>query len=188
MAPKPNLKQIILETERLFLREVNPEIIYNLFNYYTDEEICDFLGLKSENELEIERKKFEEGLTTYNITFKNFLLADKVTNRIIGKTGFHTWYVHHYRAEIGYSITDDRFLAKGYMTEANRALMKYGFEILGLNRIEAYIGEGNVASLSMIKTLGFTREGVLREHYFKDNRLQDSICFSLLLKEYNRMK
>jgi ribosomal-protein-alanine N-acetyltransferase len=182
---KGNFKQAILETDRLLLKELNPDIIYNLFNFYTDQEIVAFLGLRSENELELERRKFDEGYTTFNTSFKHFLMVDKKTGTVIGKTGFRVWHVHHYRAEIGYSITDERYLNKGYMTEANRAIIKFGFEQMGLNRIEAFAGPNNIASLKILRSLGFTEEGKLREHYFKDNRMEDSVCFGLLKREYD---
>jgi [ribosomal protein S5]-alanine N-acetyltransferase len=181
---KGNFNQIIIETDRLLLKELNPEIIYNIFTFYTDEEIMEMMGLTSEMELEKERLKFEGGYTTFKTSAKLFLIADKHTDRIIGRTGFHTWYIHHYRAEMGYSITDERYLGQGYMTEANRAVVRFGFEEMGLNRIEAFTAPDNVASMKLLRGLGFREEGLLREHYFKDNRMQDSCCFGLLRKEY----
>jgi len=188
MQSKPELRQEILETERLLLKELNQEIIYNLFTYYTDEEIMDFMGLHTENEFELERMKFEGGRTTYRTSFKTFLIVDKVSNKPIGKIGFHNWYIHHFRSEFGYNISDDFFLRKGYMTEAAKALVEYGFRIMGLNRIEAFTATDNIPSRKMLENLGFKQEGVLKEHYFTDNRMQDSVCYALLLKEYNRQE
>jgi len=182
---KGNFRQTVLETERLLLKELNPEIMYNLFNFYSDQEIIAFMGLRSENELELEKRKFDEGYTTFNTSFKHFLILDKKTAMVIGKTGFRVWHMHHYRAEIGYAIHDERYLNKGYMTEANRALIKFGFEQMGLNRIEAFAGPGNIPSNRLLETLGFTKEGLLRQHYFKNNRMEDSVCYGLLKEEYD---
>ncbi|HXS37706.1 MAG TPA: GNAT family protein [Flavipsychrobacter sp.] len=186
MSDKPTLKQTILETERLFLRELNWEIMYNLFTYYTDDEIVALMGLNSENELELERMKFDQGMTTYRMTFKTFLMVDKASGKIIGRTGFHNWYPQHFRSEMGYYITDDRYLNKGLMTEANKALIQYGFEEMDLNRIEAFTSPNNEPSKKILTKLGFKKEGILREHFFKDNRMEDSICFALLRKEYHK--
>ena len=183
---KGDYKQVVLETERLLLKELNPEIFYNLFNYYSENEIAQFLGLRSEQEMEVERRKFEEGYTTYNISYKAFLLVDKKTGKIIGKSGYHQWYLHHYRAEIGNVITDNQYLRKGYMKEANKAIIDYGFNTMGLNRIEAFVGLNNTASLSLLASLGFQKEGVLREHYFKNNRIEDSVCFGLLKRDWGK--
>jgi ribosomal-protein-alanine N-acetyltransferase len=184
MQDKPDFKQIILETDRLILKELNPEIIYNLFTFFNDEEIKNYMGLRSENELELERMRFEQGNATFNISFKTFLLIDKATGTVVGRTGFHNWYAHHFRAEIGYTITDENFLQKGYMTEANKAVVEYGFEHMDLNRIEAFIAAYNTPSLKILLRLGFKKEGTLRQHYFVNNKIEDSDCYGLLKKEY----
>lgn len=181
---KGKFNQVILETDRLLLKELNPEIMYNLFTFYTDDEIMAFLGHESETELEIERLKFDGGYTTFKTSFKRFIVADKQTGKVIGRSGFHTWYIHHFRAEMGYAITDDGYLAKGYMTEANRTIIQFGFEEMGLHRIEAFTSPDNDASVRLLRALGFKKEGVLREHYFKENRMHDSVCFGLLRKDF----
>lgn len=186
MLEKPQLKHVTLETERLYLKEMGPGVMYTLFSYYTDEEIKAFMGLTTESELEMERMKFEGGMTTYRSTFKSFFLVDKISGKTIGRSGFHNWYAQHFRAEIGYVMSDERYLNKGLMTEANRALIEYGFDKMDLNRIEAFTAPHNEPSKRMLKKLGFKEEGHLRQHFFKNNRLEDSLCFGLLKKEYFR--
>ena len=180
----PPLNQATIKTPRLILKELNPEVLQTLFTSYPDKEIMLQLGLNTTEELKTERNKFEQGLTTFKFSFKNFLIIEKKTGRAIGRCGFHTWYILHSRAEIGYAITNDTMKNKGFMTEAIKAVIKYGFEEMKLNRIEAFIGKENVPSLRMVKGLGFIEEGTLRSHYFKNNEMQDSICFSLLRDEY----
>jgi hypothetical protein len=71
------------------------------------------------------------------------------------------------------------------MTEALTALLEFGFETLGLNRIEALVMPDNAASFALLNKLGFSEEGLLREYdYFKDE-FQDLICFSLLRREFS---
>ncbi len=181
------IQQPIIETERLLLKELNPGITDRLFTSYDDEDIAAFLGLTTENELEIEKSNFSKGLTSYRSSFKTFLLVEKATGNVIGRAGFHTWYEQHSRAEIGYSIYDEADMGKGYMKEALNAIIHIGFTDMGLNRIEAFVGTGNVPSLKLMKGLGFVQEGILRSHYFKNNRIEDSVCFSLLQSEYRGM-
>lgn len=58
----------------------------------------------------------------------------------IGWCGYHTWYIDHRRAEIGYAIRSDEYKAQGIMTEVMNAVLRYGFEVMNLHRIEAFIG------------------------------------------------
>jgi ribosomal-protein-alanine N-acetyltransferase len=177
-----------METERLWLRELCPEILENLFSTATDEEIIDFLGLRSLKELEVEKEKMKKGVVTFNRSFKNFQLIDRATNKIIGNCGFHTWMLQHNRAEIGYSLFDDQWKGKGFMTEAFQAIINFGFEEMKLHRIEALIGANNTPSLKLVKRMGFIEEGTLREHYLIDNVYEDSLVFSLLKNEYEKIK
>ena len=71
------------------------------------------------------------------------------------------------------------------MTEALKPIIEYGFETMKLNRIEACIYKDNEASLSLIRNLGFTYEGNLRQHYCSQGEFSDSMLFSLLAREYN---
>ena len=111
-------------------------------------------------------------------------MLEKTNGNIIGSCGFHTWYVLHYRAEIGYAISEEENKRKGYMKEAIKAVINYGFEHMKLNRIEAFIGPANEASIKLVTGLGFTREGLLRGHYCKNGGIQDSAVYGLLREEY----
>jgi ribosomal-protein-serine acetyltransferase len=66
------------------------------------------------------------------------------------------------QAEIGYWIASDR-AGQGFMTEAASAVIDFGFEKLGLHRIELRAATENLASIRVAEKLGFRREGTLRE-------------------------
>lgn len=173
-----------IETRNLVLRKLTPEVYDYIFSNFTTDEIKNFLGLETEEDFLKEKDKFEKGMATYNRSFVNFQIIDKNSNEIIGACGFHTWYTEHSRAEIGYALKEDRFKGKGIMTEAIREVVAYGFRELQLNRIEAFIGTNNIASLKLIANLGFSKEGHLRQHYCKNGLMEDSVVFSLLKSEY----
>jgi ribosomal-protein-alanine N-acetyltransferase len=74
------------------------------------------------------------------------------------------------------------------MKEAMKAILIYGFEQMGLNRVEAFIGPDNKASRSLVERYGFVIEGQLRQHFCYDGVLQDSVAYSLLASEYEAIK
>ena len=174
----------MLETERLRLVEMAPPIMTTLFTQCTDEEIVSFLRLESMEEFSIEQAAFSKGMVTYRTSYSNFVMVDKEENKFIGRCGFHMWYLLHQRAELGYAMKSDEYKGKGYMSEAIKAILDYGFGPMGLNRVEAFVGRHNPPSLRMMDKFGFTLEGVMREHFNKNGNVQDSLCFSLLKKEY----
>lgn len=170
----------ILQTEHLSLRKLTPEVFDYIYAIYTDEALIHFLGLSDEKQLQIEKEKHQKGLSTFNRSFTYFQIINKKTNTIIGWCGYHTWYLDHHRAEIGYGLFDDSFKGKGIMTEAIKPILDYGFYKMNLHRIEAFIAPENVPSIKLVEKFGFKKEGVLKEHYFKNNVMEDSAVYSLL--------
>jgi ribosomal-protein-alanine N-acetyltransferase len=179
---------IILETARLYVSELSPEIYRQLITNGSDEEIMSYLGLKTSEELREEKDKVAQGLTTYYVSFKNFRLLDKETGKVIGRCDFHTWVQKHRRAEIGYHLLEDSYKQKGLMTEALGAILAYGFEHMHLYRVDALIASYNEASRRLLKHFNFTPEGTLRGHYVVDGISEDSLLSSLLLPEYEKLK
>jgi [ribosomal protein S5]-alanine N-acetyltransferase len=176
----------VIPTERLLLREMNPEVYRHVFTTYTDTQLMEFFGFSSAEELETKKKQFKEGFTTFNRSFLYFQLLDKQTRQVIGWCGYHTWYLQHFRAEIGYVMTNEAERRKGYMKEALAEIIRYGFKNMNLNRIEAYIGAENMASSRLLHHYGFQPEGTLREHYHTNGRIEDSLLFALLKSQYSK--
>lgn len=174
----------LLATERLFLRKLTQETFNFVYQNYSDAELIEFLGVADAQQMEIERNKFRKGLSTHNKTFLYFHLLDKTTQKIIGWCGYHTWYLDHGRAEIGYGLFSEEYKNTGIMTEAMKAVLSYGFGPMKLHRVEAMIATYNVPSLKLAEKFGFTQEGILREHYSVNGKMEDSVVFSLLKQEY----
>jgi ribosomal-protein-alanine N-acetyltransferase len=84
--------------------------------------------------------------------------------------------------KLGYAVHADH-QGHGYATDAARTLIRYGFTQLGLHRITAAVGPDNAASIAVLKHLGLTPEGRLRDHVFTNGAWRDSLLFSLLEHE-----
>lgn len=174
----------LLETERLFLKELTPELWSVSLNKMTDADLMSWMDFENADELALEKEKARAGMSTFYISFRHFLMIEKQSGNTIGRAGYHTWYQNHSRAEIGYAINKDENRNKGYMKEALKAILTYGFEQMHLHRVEALIGPTNTPSLRLAEGLGFTREGLLRQHYHKNGAIQDSVFYALLRPEY----
>jgi len=94
---------------------------------------------------------------------------------------------NHERAELGYWIGVP-YWGQGYCTEAARAMMSYGFDVLGLHRVHSSHFAGNPASGRVMQKLGMTREGCLRHHVRKWGAFEDLVCFGLLREEWEAMR
>jgi ribosomal-protein-alanine N-acetyltransferase len=174
----------IIETERLLLREMNPGIFMEVMSTLSDEELVKFFGYRHVDDLERDKKSYEEGVSMYGKTMLYFHLIEKRSGNAFGWCGYHTWYTRHSRAELGYVINHENMRGKGYMKEALPSILQYGFETMKLHRIEALTSTTNDISIGLLESLGFVREGLLREHYCSNGKPEDSLIFSLLAKEF----
>jgi ribosomal-protein-alanine N-acetyltransferase len=178
----------IIETERLLLRVIMPETMKQLYALTSSaDEHRSFLGIRSEKEYALFRERYSPDLTTFFVSYRHFIIHEKQSGIFMGRCDYHTWQLRHFRAEIGYGLNEE-YKGKGYMKEAMKAVIIHGFEKMDLHRVEAFIGPENEHSLKLVQYFGFQKEGLLREHYYRDNEWSDSFCFSLLRKEYDRMK
>lgn len=176
----------LIETNRLLLKGLTPEDMTTIFEQNHKPEIKAILGHRSDEDYEKELHKYKNGYASYNRSFMLFLLEDKTSGKVIGRCGLHNWNRDHWRAEIGYVMEDEAFKQQGLMSEAVEAIIDYGFNRIGLNRIEALVADYNTASLRLLEKNGFIKEGTLRKHYCVNGVFEDSVVLALLREEYRK--
>jgi RimJ/RimL family protein N-acetyltransferase len=86
----------------------------------------------------------------------------------------------HRRAEVGYWLGASA-RGQGHATRAVRLICAWGFEALGLERIELLAATGNPASQRVAERAGFTREAVLRSYMRQQGERRDMVAFGLLV-------
>jgi RimJ/RimL family protein N-acetyltransferase len=104
--------------------------------------------------------------------------AIEVHGRAAGGIGLELFDdVHRGSAEIGYWLGRS-FWGHGLATEAVVAVAQYGFERLGLERIQAQVFAWNDASTRVLVKAGFAFEGRLRRHVIKEGRIGDALLYA----------
>ncbi len=171
-----------LKTKRLIIRPLNKKDIDFLFNHYNTEDIARFT-LISLNSLD-DTKAFLDQYTGKNDNrkFKEGIEL-KSTRQLIGTVCFVNWNKNDRCAEIGYDLSQE-YWGRGFMTEALNVFIRYGFEEMNLNRIEATTNIENERSKNVLIRLGFVQEGILRQKYWFNKIFSDEIIFSLLRDEW----
>ena len=112
-----------------------------------------------------------------------FGIFNKAENELIGSTGLHTRTGEHAR-EIGYWI-NVAHVQKGYATEAVSALIKIGFTIENLERIEIRCDPNNLISQKIPQALGFNKIAVrLNDVMDAEGNARDTMIWSLLRKDF----
>ncbi|TET51846.1 MAG: N-acetyltransferase, partial [Anaerolineales bacterium] len=91
--------------------------------------------------------------------------------------------LEHYRGELRYWIGRP-YWNQGYCTEAVRAIVDYGFEELGLNRIEAWHFAQNLASGRVMQKTGMLREGRMRQRAKRWDEFKDMEFYAILRSDW----
>lgn len=172
-----------ISTERLILKGVNPKLIHQLFTEKSQEDIQAFLGIDAAG-YQHYKSMHEQGMETHRYSLFFFLLINKISGQVMGDCGFHTLNQTHKRAELFYGMRSDAYKQQGFMKEALKPILEYGFNQLGLHRIQALVGAENTPSLKLIRHFDFKFEGTLREDYVINGKSENSECFSLLAWEW----
>lgn len=174
----------VLETERLVLRELTRRDAGGVFAIRSDYEVT----------------KYNSGIPYVHIDEAIALIARIATdydNReavrwgitlkgiddVIGMVGFNYWSRMDHRGSVGYDLAR-AYWGKGIIPEALRAVIDFGFDRMGLNRIEADCSIYNKNSIRVLEKLGFQFEGRQREQYYEQGEYHDLLLYGLLKREY----
>ena len=119
-------------------------------------------------------------------TCATFAVVGRKTGALVGAMSLMIKREHR-RAELGYWIALDCWNL-GYATEASQRVIDFGFELLGLHRIEARHFMRNPASGRVMKKLGMQQEGVERDWAIKWNRFESLVVYSILEPEWRAIR
>ena len=119
-------------------------------------------------------------------TSATFAIVGNKTEALVGAISLMIKREHR-RAELGYWIALDCW-NRGYATEASRRIIDFGFESLGLHRIEARHFVRNPASGRVMQKVGMQQEGVERDHVIKWDRHESLVVYSILEPEWRAQR
>ncbi|HEX2729562.1 MAG TPA: GNAT family N-acetyltransferase, partial [Rubrobacteraceae bacterium] len=132
-----------LETDRLVLRKMRHEDAEAMFAYASDPEVTRYVVWDTHRTIEDSRAFLELTISSYaSGEGLDWGIVYKGDEKFIGTCGFVNRSPEHARAEIGYVISR-RYWGRGLTAEAVRAIIQFGFEGIGFNRIEARCIAGN---------------------------------------------
>ncbi len=147
----------ILTTERLTLRQLSTDDQHTIFALRSDAEINKYLGRAPS-------KTIEDAINFINIVNDNIQKNDSIywvitltkTKTFVGTICLFDFSNEKNKCEIGYELLTN-FQGQGIMKEATEKVINYAFNIIGLQKIDAFTHNGNKNSTKLLQKVGFTK-------------------------------
>lgn len=181
----PTFEHVNLQTARLVLRPLVEADAPALFAIFSDPAVMRYWSTPpwaSMDEAHALVARDQKAMAAGDYLRLGLVRTD--TGALIGNCTLFDISTTCRRAEVGYGLAQSDW-GHGFMDEALRSLLDYGFSTLNLNRVEADIDPRNSASARSLERLGFTREGFLRERWIVDGEVSDTALYGLLRREWS---
>jgi RimJ/RimL family protein N-acetyltransferase len=181
-----------IETERLLLRPIDPDRdIDAMHAYLSREDVCAYIpSVPSSREQVVEQYRDPNRRRSTLTEPKQAMRVAVVlreTGELIGDVMLFWRSGEHRAGEVGYVFNPDHH-GRGYATEAVRALLRLGFDGLGLHRITGRIDQRNPASAAVLTKVGMRQEAVLVENEWFKGGWSTEVDFAILEQEWRALQ
>ena len=148
--------KFIIETDRLLLREFILDDAEKFYQLNLNPNVIKYTGNAAFKSIE-EAKSFLENYNDYKVNgYGRWAVINKESNEFIGWCGLKYGELEN-ETDIGFRFFEEEW-NKGYATESAVACLKYGFEVLKLNRIIGRAMKENTASIKVLEKIGLVYE------------------------------
>lgn len=185
----PNLSKLPLtiETARLKLRPWTVDDLEAIWPVVSDPTFPRFMSWRA-HEDKSETREWLEGSARVVSSNEEIRWAIECDGKAIGAIGLHeiTWQVRAFRldrAELGYWLAPSH-QKQGYMTEAVQAVVRFGFDTIGLHKIMVTCMAENAASRRVIEKAAFRWVGRAEDDVWRDGKWHAHLIYELTAPEW----
>ncbi|MBK7104608.1 MAG: GNAT family N-acetyltransferase [Ignavibacteriae bacterium] len=172
-----------LETERLILRKIEYSDRFDIYEYAKNPEVAKYV-LWEAHKSEIDTIAF------LNLIYEGYNKNEpapwgielKENSKIIGTVGFVNLNKENNSGEIGFVLAQ-KFWNKGFVSEAVKKIIQFGFEEMKLHKIIARCKLENISSEKVLLKSGFIFIGILKDNLF----IKGELCDMKLFEIYNSL-
>ena len=169
-----------LETARLYLRPLQPDDWQAVLSYTADPAVLRYLP---------EGRFTSDTAQQFSAETADcpdrFAINLKADGSFIGHILFCPHDSEALTRELGWVI-QPRYQCHGYATEAAAAVLRYGFETLGLQRVVATCDSRNIASRRVMEKLGMRCEAHFKACLFRQGEWIDEVHYAILATEWRQ--
>lgn len=169
-------------TERLKLRNIELSDISSIHELHSYAEVDEYNTLGIPKGLEETRrivKSWMEDNQEKSSSKYTLAIEHRLNGTFLGLIGLNLGHPKYRRGEVWYKLHPAHW-NNGYATESLKAIIRFGFDVLHLHRIEAGCAVGNIPSLRVLEKVGMVREGRRRKILPLKSGWSDNFEYSIL--------
>jgi RimJ/RimL family protein N-acetyltransferase len=179
----------MIKGKRVNLMPLERENIDLFLKWFNDPEILQYLTVFKPMTRDMEEEWFDALKHRENaIYFSIQITTDNNSKKIIGNCAIQNIDGKDRSSTIGITIGEKNYQNKGYGTEAMELLVKYGFDILNLNRIGLSVYDFNIRAIRAYEKAGFIEEGIKRQARYYNGKYHDEIIMAILREDWLKKK
>lgn len=180
-----NVLNKIIETERLLLRSLSIADAADMYAYTSNPLVAKHLSWEPHTNISQTESFIKSALEKEEPVNSEFVygMELKSENKLIGALKISHVCYYNRRGEFT-SILNPAYQGQGYMGEAWQGLLKFCFEELGLQRIQSYVTEDNIASQKKNIKAGLTYEGRLKKYWIMKGISKDALVYGITDEMY----
>ena len=173
----------MLESKRLVISEISSKDLEDVRLLHNEPETLKWLS-DSHTVTRDEQSKWFEGLVQ-STTSTRYIARKKSEGSLVGVFRFDRLDRSNCSAEVGLDVSV-QYRRLGFAKEIYETLIPYFFHEMSLHRLSLITLENNIPAISLYQSLGFMREGVLREAIRRDSGFINAIQYSMLKSEFGQ--
>lgn len=176
-----------ITTARLTMRKMLPTDLDDVFTYSSDVAVPKYLLWYPHPDKDYTARYLREVERRYKkAQFYDWAVTLTDSGKMIGTCGFTSFDIPNNSAEVGYVLASP-YWGQEIAPEALRAVITFGFEALGLNRIEAHFMPDNRASRRVLEKCLMRPEGVRREAMYAKGGYIDIETYAMTANDYKKI-
>ncbi|MFE8694753.1 GNAT family N-acetyltransferase [Cytobacillus sp. FJAT-53684] len=176
----------VLESSKLVLDKIEETHLQELFTIYDNEKVFEYCGIIPKHNVQTVRKMIGHFERDFHKKSRvKWGIFQKIQrNQLVGIIESMDFSQKVNMVSIGYFLAED-YWGKGIATESVRMLVKFLFEEVNVNRIQAEVMPANEVSKKVLLKNGFMKEGLLRQaHSWSGKGVIDLEIYSILKEDY----
>jgi RimJ/RimL family protein N-acetyltransferase len=171
---------LLIRSERLEISTISEQDLEEVRILHNDPETLRWLS--DTRKVSVQNQKIWFEAIKDSKTSQRYVVRSISDKKLVGVFRFDNFDATNRSVNIGLDI-DTKSRRLGYARETYETLIPYFFTVLQINRLALITLSTNLAAINLYEQLGFKREGILREAFYRKSIYLDAYQYSLLSSE-----